>query len=148
MATERESDRGNTVQKHQGQEMLAGPPGSSAAAYETGHKSQVEALGLTPRGQAPTHDTQEEIGSAATPDAIRGGAQGASQSAPETVTVGVATDANEGEGSRTAGRRYNEATTAYAQSGRVEAAASQAAAALDGPEAKPLRAAEQQARQG
>lgn len=148
MVTERETDQDTTADEHQGQDKLAGPPGSSAAAYETAHKAQVESMGLTPRGEVPTHNTQEEVGTKADLDAAQGGVAGASQSEPETVTVGVATGDNEGEGSTTAARRYNEATAAYVQSGRVEEAATKAAAALDGPEATPLRAAEQQVRQG
>jgi hypothetical protein len=49
---------------------------------------------------------------------------------------------NEGEGNRTAARRYDTATVDYIASGRSEAAAKAAAAALDGPEADELRAAE------
>jgi hypothetical protein len=40
---------------------------------------------------------------------------------------------NEGEGSYTAAKAYDEATTAFAQSGKVEPAAQSAAAALDDP---------------
>ena len=49
---------------------------------------------------------------------------------------------NEGEGNRTAARRYDTATEAYIASGRAPAAAKAAADALDGPEAKELREAE------
>ena len=49
---------------------------------------------------------------------------------------------NEGEGSRSAARNYDEATEQYVKSGRVEEAARMAAAALDGPEGDALRKAE------
>ena len=53
---------------------------------------------------------------------------------------------NEGEGSRSAGRNYDEATEKYVKSGRVEEAAKNAEAAVDGQEGEELRAAEQAAR--
>jgi hypothetical protein len=49
---------------------------------------------------------------------------------------------NDGEGSRSAARNYDEATEQYVKSGRVEEAARKAAAALDGPEGDALRKAE------
>ena len=49
---------------------------------------------------------------------------------------------NEGEGSRSAARNYDEATEQYVKSGRVEEAARKAEAALDGPEGDALRKAE------
>src|ERR1700679_2863502 len=49
---------------------------------------------------------------------------------------------NEGEGSRSAARNYDEATEKYVKSGRVEEAARNAEAALDGPEGDELRKAE------
>jgi hypothetical protein len=49
---------------------------------------------------------------------------------------------NEGEGSRSAARNYDEATEQYVKSGRVEEAARKAKAALDGPEGDALRKAE------
>jgi hypothetical protein len=55
---------------------------------------------------------------------------------------------NEGEGNRTAARRYDTATEAYIASGRAPAAAKAAADALDGPEAKDLREAEKIGRAG
>jgi hypothetical protein len=61
--------------------------------------------------------------------------------------VGTAGE-NEGEGSKTAARRANEAMTEYAQSGRVEPAAQAAKEALDGPEGAELREAEEQGKQG
>jgi hypothetical protein len=57
-----------------------------------------------------------------------------------------ATNANEGEGSRTAARRYNEAVRATVRSGTVGTKAREAAKALDGPEGKELRRAEEQAK--
>jgi len=52
--------------------------------------------------------------------------------------------ANEGEGSRTAARRYNEAQTQFAKSGQVDAAARAAEKAIDGPEGESLRKAEEE----
>jgi hypothetical protein len=50
---------------------------------------------------------------------------------------------NEGEGNRSATRRYNSRVKKFAESGQVEAASRDAAAALDDPqEAKALRKAE------
>lgn len=51
---------------------------------------------------------------------------------------------NEGEGNRTAARQYNEAQKQFAQSGKVEPAARDAARAVDGPEGNDLRKAEQE----
>jgi hypothetical protein len=53
---------------------------------------------------------------------------------------------NEGEGSQTGARQYNEAATEFAQSGAVEAAAQDAATALDTAEAPELEKAEQAGR--
>lgn len=55
---------------------------------------------------------------------------------------------NEGEGSRSAGRRYNEATEQYIQSGKVGPSARKAADALDSDEGNELREAEEKAKQG
>ena len=49
---------------------------------------------------------------------------------------------NEGEGSLSAARNYDNATAEYVKSGRVEEAAKKAVAALDGQEADELRDAE------
>ena len=46
------------------------------------------------------------------------------------------TDPNEGEGTRTAARRYNEATRKYVESGRSEKAAEEAKAAVEGKRGK------------
>jgi hypothetical protein len=74
------------------------------------------------------------------------------QSAPTTARPASGADrgllANEGEGSRSAARRYNEATEAYVKSGRSEQAAQEAEAAVDGPEGEALRAAEEVGRKG
>jgi hypothetical protein len=43
---------------------------------------------------------------------------------------------NQGEGNQTAARQYDEATTAFAKSGRVEAAAEEAKRSLDTPEGR------------
>jgi hypothetical protein len=49
---------------------------------------------------------------------------------------------NEGEGNRTAARRYNKAQQDFVRSGKVEEKAREAAQAVDGPEGKALREAE------
>jgi hypothetical protein len=49
---------------------------------------------------------------------------------------------NEGEGNRTAAKQYNDAQKRFAESGKVEAAAKDAARAVDGPEGGELRDAE------
>jgi len=55
---------------------------------------------------------------------------------------------NEGEGNRTAARRYDTATVEYIESGRSEPAAKAASEALDGPEGEELREAERFAKKG
>jgi hypothetical protein len=55
---------------------------------------------------------------------------------------------NEGEGNRTAARRYDRAVEETVKSGTVPAKARAAARALDGPEGKELRRAEAQAKRG
>jgi hypothetical protein len=50
---------------------------------------------------------------------------------------------NEGEGNHTAAREFNKAQGSFAKSGKVKPAAEDAAAAVDGPEGKELRQAEQ-----
>ncbi len=49
---------------------------------------------------------------------------------------------NEGEGSRTAAKQYNDATEKFAKSGKVEPAARDAEKSLDGDEAEELAQAE------
>ncbi len=51
---------------------------------------------------------------------------------------------NEGEGSRTAAKQYNEATEKFAKSGKVEPAATAAEKSLDSDEADELRRAEEE----
>ena len=51
---------------------------------------------------------------------------------------------NEGEGSRSAARHYNEAQQRYVESGRVEQAAKEAERAIEGPEGDALRKAEEE----
>ncbi len=53
---------------------------------------------------------------------------------------------NEGEGSRTAARAYNEGVEKFEKTGQVEQKAREAADALDGPEAESLRKAEEEGR--
>lgn len=59
-----------------------------------------------------------------------------------------AADQNEGEGSRTAARRYNKATEDYVRSNDVTAKAHEAEQALDGGEREELLEAEQKAKNG
>ena len=56
----------------------------------------------------------------------------------------MAVDANEGEGSRTAARRYNSAQQEFIHEGKVDAAAEAAKEALEGPEADELKRAEEE----
>jgi hypothetical protein len=51
-------------------------------------------------------------------------------------------DNNQGEGDKISAEKYNKATTEFAKSGRVEAAAKDAKKALEGKERKELIAAE------
>jgi hypothetical protein len=55
----------------------------------------------------------------------------------------MADQKNEGEGNQTAARQYNEAQKSFAESGKVGAAAKDAARAVDGPEGDELRKAEE-----
>ena len=50
---------------------------------------------------------------------------------------------NEGEGNHTAAKHYNDAQKKFAESGKVDAAAKDAAKAVDGPEGQDLRKAEE-----
>ena len=52
------------------------------------------------------------------------------------------TQQNEGEGNRTAARRFNEAQQDFARSGKVEEKAKEAGRAVDGKEGDKLREAE------
>lgn len=49
---------------------------------------------------------------------------------------------NEGEGNKTAARHYNEATTEFAKSGKVEQKAQEARKTVDGKDGEGLRKAE------
>jgi hypothetical protein len=51
---------------------------------------------------------------------------------------------NEGEGNKTAARHYNEATTEFAKSGKVEEKAQEARKAVDGQDGEKLRKAERE----
>jgi hypothetical protein len=53
---------------------------------------------------------------------------------------------NEGEGSRTAAKKYDREAQRFAESGKVEEKAREARDAIDGPEGKELAAAEAQGR--
>jgi hypothetical protein len=57
-------------------------------------------------------------------------------------------NANEGEGSRTAARRYNEGVAATVRGGKVETKAREAARAVAGPEGRALRRAEEVGKKG
>jgi len=58
------------------------------------------------------------------------------------------TQPNEGEGSRTAARRYNAGIQKTIRRGHIDEKAREAARALEGPEGAALRRAEQKAKQG
>jgi hypothetical protein len=62
------------------------------------------------------------------------------------MSGGSAEPQNEGEGSRTAARRYDQDAQRFAQSGQVERKAREARDAIDGPEGKELAEAEMQGR--
>ncbi len=51
-------------------------------------------------------------------------------------------NSNQGEGDKISAEKYNQATTEFAKSGKVEAAALDAKKAVEGNEAKELNAAE------
>ncbi len=51
---------------------------------------------------------------------------------------------NEGEGSKTGAKHYNDATREFVESGKVDEAARNAQEALDGPEGEELRRAEEE----
>lgn len=53
---------------------------------------------------------------------------------------------NEGEGSRTAAKQYNEATRKFVESGKVDKAAKDAERAIEGDEAEALKRAEDEGR--
>ncbi len=56
------------------------------------------------------------------------------------------TQQNEGEGNRTAAKKYNDEQAAFAKSGKVQAAAKEAKKAVEGPEAAKLKEAEKAGR--
>jgi hypothetical protein len=85
--------------------------------------------------QAQQDKVSQKKSSKANPDEAR-----KSESAPKPR------DPNEGEGNRTAARRYNRATEEYGRSGHVDEAARAAKKALDGPEREELERAEREAR--
>jgi hypothetical protein len=55
----------------------------------------------------------------------------------------MGTQANEGEGNRTAAKAYNKGVQDFEKTGQVEKKAREAADALDGPEAAELKKAEE-----
>ena len=58
----------------------------------------------------------------------------------------MGTQANEGEGNRTAAKAYNKGVRDFEKTGQVEKKAREAADALDGPEAAELKKAEEAGR--
>lgn len=76
----------------------------------------------------------------------QGGQSRRSGAAPRRTPVagsGRQKSPNEGEGSRSAARDYNQRTERFIKSGRVEKSAEEAERALEGPEGQDLRDAEQ-----
>lgn len=63
---------------------------------------------------------------------------------PKDRHVNAGQQKNEGEGNKTAARHYNEATTEFAKSGKVEDKAKEARQAVDGKEGDKLRQAERE----
>ena len=59
----------------------------------------------------------------------------------------MGSQANEGEGNRTAARAYNKGVRDFEKTGQVEKKAREAADALDGPEGAELRKAEEAGKQ-
>ena len=68
--------------------------------------------------------------------------------APDRARALPSGQANEGEGNKTAARRYGRAVQQTVRSGTVDSKARQAARALDGPEGSELRRAEALAKRG
>ncbi len=64
-----------------------------------------------------------------------------SKTTPSTSVSSASGDGNEGEGNRTAARRFNEAEQAFVESGKVQPAARDAAP-RDGAEAQEMKDAE------
>jgi len=71
-----------------------------------------------------------------------------SKQSPRAVPGSRTDQKNEGEGNRTAARRYDRAVETTVKSGVVPEKARAAARALDGPEGGELRRAEAQAKRG
>jgi hypothetical protein len=67
---------------------------------------------------------------------------------PSREREAVSRNSNEGEGSRTAARRYGQGVRRTVRSGRVEEGARRAVKALEGAEGPALRRAEAKARLG
>lgn len=63
---------------------------------------------------------------------------------PNTTDEEQSSEPNEGEGSRSAARHYNEGVAQTVKAGKVDEKARQAAKALDGDEAEELRRAEEE----
>jgi hypothetical protein len=61
---------------------------------------------------------------------------------PEKSSANKSAGPNEGEGSQTGARQYNEATREFVASGKVKKAAADAAQAVGGPEGQSLKNAE------
>ena len=71
-----------------------------------------------------------------------------SKQSPRAAPSSRTDQKNEGEGNRTAARRYNQAVEKTVKSGVVPEKARAAARALEGPEGGELRRAEAQAKRG
>jgi hypothetical protein len=113
------------------------PSANNAMPHENPQQPAVPHLG------SKAIDTNANV-NGAKPTAPAGASQGQSQGQKQDHNA----DQNEGEGSRSAARNYDKATEAFVKSGRVESAAKDAEAAVDGPEGDELRAAEEKGRAG
>ena len=71
-----------------------------------------------------------------------GSSHQAGRAANTPVVEDAASGKNEGEGSQTGARQYNESTRAFVADGNVKAAAREAVRSVDGPEAADLKKAE------
>ncbi|MQA64712.1 MAG: hypothetical protein GEU76_02245 [Alphaproteobacteria bacterium] len=68
-------------------------------------------------------------------------------SEPKSNATQRSTGQNEGEGNRTAARKFNKQAREFAKSGKVDAAAEKAKEALQGPEREELKEAEAKGRE-
>ena len=108
----------------------------NAKAKATSEAKTQTKPGSDPRSRAVTQNFDRD-------DAL----QRASEDAPTMEDTG-AENAIEGEGSYTAGRRYDESVRQFVSSGAVEAGARNAQRAVDSPERKALAEAERIGKRG